>query len=60
MKLYTVSELKKKYGGKFIDTYPHHFEVIDKKTGKYITVYEVRGVSQTIKENYNDPNVDII
>ena len=57
-KLYTKEELIKKYAGEFIDTYPHHFE--KRVNNKWVTTYEVRGVSRTIKENYNDPTVDII
>ncbi len=52
-KFYTKEQLVKKYEGKYIDVYPHHFEV--KSHGEYITVYEVRGVSRTIRENYNLP-----
>ena len=54
MKYYTKEQLLKKYAGKFIDTYPHHYEKKD-KAGNWITVYEVRGVSHKIKENFEPP-----
>jgi hypothetical protein len=40
-----------KYNGKFLDVYPLHFEKKD-KNGKYTTVLELRGISPTIKENF--------
>jgi hypothetical protein len=55
MKLYTKQELFKKYTGKYIDVYPHHYEYWNVKNYEYETVYEVRGVSSKIKENYNLP-----
>jgi len=51
-KLYKPQELKKKFKGKFIDTYPHHHDWWNEETHRYETVYEVRGVSATIRENY--------
>jgi len=48
---YTLEELKKKYAGKFLNVYPRHFESRS-NDGQWITVYEVRGVSSTVKENY--------
>ena len=54
MKLYTKAELVRKYHGRFIDTYPRHYERKDAR-GNWVTVYEVRGVSRTIRENYNPP-----
>ena len=54
-KLYTSNELLKKYKGKFIDTFPHHHEYRNPITHKFETVYEVRGVSKTIKENFQSP-----
>lgn len=51
-KLYTTEQLKKKYQDKFINVYPHHHEYWNEKTNKYQTVYEVRGTSDTIRENY--------
>jgi hypothetical protein len=51
-KTYTADQLRKKYAGKYIDVYPLHYNVRDSKTGNYVTVYEVRGVSKTVKENY--------
>lgn len=53
MKLYTAEQLLKKYQGKYIDTYPYHYEL--RKNDKWITTYEVRGVSSKIRENYNLP-----
>lgn len=52
MKLYTPKQLEKKYKDKFINVYPHHHEHYDEKLHRYTTVYEVRGVSETIKENF--------
>ena len=54
MKLYTKEQLIKKYHGRFIDTYPHHYEVRD-KNNNWVTVYEVRGVKKTIHENFESP-----
>ena len=54
MKLYTESQLIKKYSGKFIKTYPHHYEQKDKQ-GNWITVYEVQSVKPKIWENHNPP-----
>lgn len=53
MKLYSATELIKKYSGKFIDVYPHY------DYDKHEQKYEVRGVSKTIKENYNSPQDSI-
>lgn len=57
-KLYTANQLKnwKKFQDKYLDTYPQHFEYWNDKTHKYETVYEVRGISDTIKENYQTVN----
>lgn len=52
MKLYKRNELKKKFPNQYIDTYPHHYEYWNDKTNKYETVYEVRGVSDIVRENY--------
>lgn len=49
MKTYSATELIKKYSGKFIDAYPIY------DYDKHEQKYEVRGVSKTIKENYNLP-----
>jgi hypothetical protein len=59
-KFYTAEQLKKKYRGMYINVYLHHYEQKDEKTGKYITVYEVRGISKVIRENYNLPEDCII
>lgn len=53
MTLFTAEQLIKKYRGKYVDVYPHHFELW--KNDKYVTTYEVRGVSRKIRENYNLP-----
>jgi hypothetical protein len=53
-KLYTKEQIIKKYKGKFIDIYPHHFAQKD-TNGNYVTLYEVRGVKKTIHENFNLP-----
>lgn len=51
-KIVTTKQLQgAKYKGKFIDAYPLHYSQKD-KNGKWITVYEIRGVSSTIKENF--------
>lgn len=54
-KFYTAQQLIKKYEGRFIDTYPHHHEYWNDRLNRYETVYEVRGVSKTIRENYQTP-----
>ena len=48
-RLYTGAELLEKFKGKYIDVYEHY------NYQKHITEYEVRGVSKTIRENYNFP-----
>jgi hypothetical protein len=60
MKYYTKEQLLKRYKDKFIDTYPHHYEKWNDKIHQYETVYEVRGISNTIKENFNLPEDCII
>jgi hypothetical protein len=52
-KLYTANQLRnwKKFKNKFLDTYPLHYEYKNDK-GQWETVYEVRGISDTIKENF--------
>ena len=52
MKTYTKEQLAKKYKDKFINVYPHHHTYWNKDTNRYETVYEVRGTSSTIKENF--------
>jgi len=59
MRLYTAQQLIAKYAGKFIDTYPHHYEKRDNK-GNWITMYEVRSVKQTLCENHNLPEQEIV
>ena len=52
MKIITEKQLKSsKYNGKFLDTYPLHYHTKD-KNGNWVTVYELRGVSSKIRENY--------
>lgn len=58
MRKYTAQQLCKKYAGKYIDTYPYFTEL--RINDKWVTVYEVRGVSKTIRENYNLPEDCII
>ena len=52
--LFTKEQLVKKYTGKFIDVYPHHYDLMSNDC-KWITTYEVRKVSSTIRENCNPP-----
>jgi hypothetical protein len=54
MKQYTAIELIKKYSGKYIDVYPTY----DYKKQQWL--YEVRGVSKIIRENYNLPEDCIV
>lgn len=52
MKILTAKQLQsKKFENKFLDTYPLHYHQKD-KNGRWETVYEIRGVSSKIKENY--------
>jgi hypothetical protein len=52
MKIVTETQLRSsKYIGKFLDTYPLHYHTKD-KNGNWTTVYELRGVSSKIRENY--------
>ena len=57
MKYYTAKQLNnlKKFEGKCIDAYPHHYEYWNAKIHQYQTVYEIRGISSTIKENFETP-----
>lgn len=52
-KLFTYEQLAswKKFEGKYINVYPHHYEYWKDGIG-YVTVYEVRGISDEIRENY--------
>ena len=59
-KYYTKAELLKKFAGKYIDTYPYHYEYRNPDTHKWETVYEVRSVKRTIHENHNLPEDCII
>jgi len=54
MKLYTAQELLKKFKGKYIQVYPHHYERKDKR-GNWITVYEVVSVKNKVWENHQTP-----
>ena len=58
-KKYTAGALIKKFKGKFIDVYPFHYEKKD-NNGNWLTVYEVRKVSDVIRENCNLPEDCII
>lgn len=58
-KLYTKTELLKKFAGKYINTYPHHYERKD-KDGNWVVLYEVRSVKKEIWENHNLPEDEII
>ena len=52
-KLYTSEQLQrwKKFDGKYLNVYPDNFTFwVDGKG--YETVYEVRGISDEIRENY--------
>jgi len=51
---YTSHELSKKFAGKYINVYPHHYDRQDSQ-GNWITVYEVRSVRDSIQENHNLP-----
>ena len=59
IKMYTAEQLIKKYKGKYINTYPRHYDYQDEKTGDYVTIYEVRSVSSVIKENHNLPENEL-
>jgi hypothetical protein len=55
LKIITKKQLlSKKYRDKFLDTYPLHYHSKD-ENGNWVTVYELRGVSSTVKENYETP-----
>ena len=53
-KKYTAEQLKtlSKFRNKFLDVYPHHYDYWNVKLNQYETVYEIRGISSTIKENF--------
>ena len=53
-KYYTKKQLQTltKFKDKFINSYPHHHEYWNEKLHRYETVYEIRGISSTIRENY--------
>lgn len=53
MRTYTAKELISKYRGKYINTHPTY----DYTTRQWR--YEVRGVSDHIRENYNPPEEEI-
>lgn len=52
-KLYTAEQLQrwKKFDGKYLNVYPDNFTFWIDGEG-YETVYEVRGISDEIRENY--------
>jgi hypothetical protein len=51
--LYTSEQLEnlKKFDGKYLNVYPHNYEYWKDGIG-YVTVYEVRGISDEIRENF--------
>jgi len=53
-RLYTEKELLKKFKNKYIKVRFHNYEKRD-KYGNWITLYEVIGVSKTLKEDYEPP-----
>lgn len=52
-KLYTREQLEnwKKFEGKYLNVYHRHYDYWKDGIG-YVTVYEVRGISDEIRENY--------
>lgn len=59
MALYTARQLIDRYKGKYISVYPHHYEMKDSK-GNWITMHEVISIKETICENHNLPEQEII
>ena len=53
MKLYTKEQILKRYKGKYIKVIPHFYE--KRKREKWIPLFEITGVSKTIRENYQMP-----
>lgn len=51
--LFTSEQLLnwKKFKNKYLNVYPHHYDYWKDGVG-YVTVYEVRGISNEIRENY--------
>lgn len=51
--LFTSEQLAnwKKFEGKYLAVYPHNYDYWKDGIG-YVTVYEVRGISDEIRENY--------
>ncbi|MGF7535550.1 hypothetical protein AAGG74_18010 [Bacillus mexicanus] len=51
--LFTSEQLLKwkKFEGKYLNVYPRHYDYWKDGIG-YVTVYEVRGITDEIKENY--------
>ena len=52
-KKYTIEQLEnwKKFQGKYLNVYPYHYDFwVDGKG--YETVFEIRGISDEIRENY--------
>ena len=52
-KLYTIEQLMnwKKFEGKYLNVYPHHYTYWQDGEG-YETVFEIRGISDEVRENY--------
>ena len=55
--LFTSEQLSswKKFEGKYLNVYLHHYDYWKDGVG-YVTVYEVRGISNEIRENYQSVN----
>lgn len=51
--LFTKEQLSswKKFQNRYLNVYPHHYDYWKDGVG-YVTVYEVRGISKEIRENY--------
>lgn len=56
-KMYTSEQLQKlkKFEGMYLNVYPCHYDYWKDGVG-YVTVYEVRGITKEIKENYESVN----
>lgn len=51
--LYTIEQLMKwkKFEGKYLNVYSHHYTYWQDGKG-YVTVFEIRGISDEVRENY--------
>ena len=54
-KMYTKKQLQtlSKFKNKFLNVYSRYHKYWNEEIYRYETVFEVRGVSSTIRENYN-------